>query len=74
MSEHRQKPMTDEKSKMKKFVHIRKEDLKTDFNSSDINRDQLNQQNRIIKESHVSSEYFESNDIRKLLSIYKKSS
>ena len=72
MFEHRQRTMTDEKSKMKRLAHIRKKDLKTDFSSSDINKNQLNQQNRIRKKSHVSSEYFESNDIRNLSSIYKK--
>ena len=49
MSEHRQKTMTDERNKTKKLAHIRKEDLKTNFSSSDINRDQLNQQNKVIK-------------------------
>ena len=72
MSEHRQKTMTDEKNKIKRLVHIRKEDLKTDFSSLDINRDQLSQQNRVRKESHVFSEYLESNDIKKLSSVYKK--
>ena len=72
MSEHQQKTMTDEGSKTKRLVHIRKGDLKTNFSSLDINKDQLNQQNKIRKESHVPSEYFESNDIRKLSSIYKK--
>ena len=66
MFKHRQRTMTDEKSKIKKLAHIRKEDLKTDFSSSNINKDQLNQQNKIIKESHASSEYFEPNDIKKL--------
>ena len=69
---HRQRTMTDEKSKMRKFIHIRKKDLKTNFNSSDIDRNQLNQQNKIIKESHISFKYLEPNDIRKLSSIYKK--
>ena len=72
MSEHRQKTMTDEGSKTKKLAHIRKGDLKTDSSSSDINRDQLNQQNKVREENHVSSEYLESNDIKKLPSIYKK--
>ena len=72
MLEHRQRTMTDEKNKTKRLAHIRKEDLKTNFSSSDINKDQLNQQNKIIKKSHVSSEYLESNDIKKLPSIYKK--
>ena len=70
--EHRQRTMSDEKSKIKRLAHIRKEDLKTNFSSSDIDRSQLNQQNKVRKESYVSSEYFESNDIRKLSSIYKK--
>ena len=72
MSEHRQRIIINEKSKKKKLAHIRKEDLKTNFNSSDIDKDQLNQQNRILKKSHIFSEYFESNDIKKLSSIYKK--
>ena len=72
MSEHRQRTMTDEKNKIKKFVHIRKEDLKTNFSSSNINKNQLNQQNKIIKKNHAFSEYFKSNDIKKLSSIYKK--
>ena len=70
--EHRQKTMTDKENKWKKLVHIRKKNLKTNFSSSNIDRDQLNQQNKIIKKSHVSFEYLESNDIKKLLSIYKK--
>ena len=70
--EHRQRTMSDEKSKIKRLAHIRKEDLKTNFSSSDIDRSQLNQQNKVKKESHVSSEYLESNDIKKLSSIYKK--
>ena len=70
--EHRQRTMSNEKSKIKKLVHIRREDLKTDFSSSDIDKSQLNQQDKIKKESHVFSKYFESNDIRKLSSIYKK--
>ena len=64
--------MTNEESKIKKLAHTRKEDLKTDFSSSDIDKDQLNQQNKVIKENHVLFEYFESNDIKKLSSIYKK--
>ena len=64
--------MTDERNKIKRLAHIRKEDLKTNFSSSNINKDQLNQQNKVIEESHVFSEYLESNDIRKLSSIYKK--
>ena len=64
--------MTDEKSKIKRLAYIRKKDLKTNFSSSNINKSQLNQQNRIIKESHASSEYFESNDIKKLSLIYQK--
>ena len=63
--EHRQRTMTNEKNKIKKLVHTRKKDLKTNFSSSNINEDQLNQQNKIIKKSHVSSEYFEPNDIKK---------
>ena len=70
--EHRQRTMSDERNKIKRLAHTRREDLKTDFSSSDIDRDQLNQQNRVRKGSYVSSEYFESNDIRKLSSIYKK--
>ena len=57
---------------MRELVHIRKKDLKTNFSSSNIDKDQLNQQNRIIKKYHVLSEYLEPNDIRKLSSIYKK--
>ena len=72
MFEHRQRTMTDEENKIKRLAHIRKKDLKTNFSSLDINKDQLNQQNKIIKESHVSSEYLEPNDIKKLSSIYKK--
>ena len=72
MFKHRQRTMTDEKSKIKKFAHIWKRDSKTNFSSSNINKDQLNQQNRIIKRNDVSFEYFELNDIRKLSSIYKK--
>ena len=72
MSEHRQRMITDKRSKIKRLVYIRKEDLRTNFNSSDINRDQLKQQNKIIKKSHAFSEYLESNDIEKLSSIYKK--
>ena len=72
MFKHRQRTMTNEKNKKKRFTHIRKEDLKTNFSSSDIDKNQLNQQNRILKESHVSFKYFESNDIKKLSSIYKK--
>ena len=44
--------MIDEKSKIKKLAHIRKKDLKTNFSSSDININQLNQQNKIIKKNH----------------------
>ena len=72
MLEHRQRTMTNEENKIKKLVHTRKKDLKTNFSSSNINKNQLNQQKKVIKESHVLSEYFESNDIEKLLSIYKK--
>ena len=72
MPEHRQKTMTDERSKTKRLAHTRKGDLKTNFSSSNINRDQLSQQNKVRKRSHVSSEYLESNDIRKLSSVYKK--
>ena len=72
MFEHRQQTMTNEKSKKKKLIHIRKEDLKTNFSSSDIDKNQLNQQNKVLKKSHVSFKYFESNDIKKLSSIYKK--
>ena len=71
MSEHRQRTMTDEKNK-KKLAYIRREDLKTNFSSSNIDKDQLNQQNKVLKESHVSFEYLELNDIKKLSSIYKK--
>ena len=70
--EHRQQTMSNEKSKIKRLAHIRRGDLKTNFSSSDIDKDQLNQQNRVRKESHVPSEYFESNDIKKLPSVYKK--
>ena len=72
MLKYRQRTMTDEKSKKKKLAHIRKEDLKTNFSSSDIDKDQLNQQNKVLEKNHVFSEYFESNDIKKLSSIYKK--
>ena len=64
--------MSDEKSKIKRLAHTRKKDLKTNFSSSDIDRGQLSQQNKVRKESHVFSEYPESNDIRKLPSVYKK--
>ena len=64
--------MSDEENKIKKLAYTRRENLKTNSSSSDIDKDQLNQQNRVRKESHVSSEYFESNDIKKLSSIYKK--
>ena len=72
MFKHRQRTMTNEKNKKKRLAHTRKKDLKTNFSSSDIDKNQLNQQNKILKKSHVSSEYFESNDIKKLSSIYKK--
>ena len=72
MFEHQQKTMINEKDKIKRLAHIRKEDLKINFNSSNIDRDQLNQQNKIMKKSHVSIKYFESNNIKKLSSIYKK--
>ena len=63
--------MLDERNKRKKLVITWKEDSKMNFNSLNINRSQLNQQNRIRKKSHVFSEYPEPNDIRKLPSIYK---
>ena len=72
LSEHRQRTMSNEKSKIKRLAHTRRGDLKTDFSSSDTDRGQLNQQDRVREESHVSSEYFEPNDIRKLSSVYKK--
>ena len=72
LSEHRQRTMSNEKNKIKRLVYIRKEDLKTDSSSSNIDKDQLNQQNKVRKENHVSSEYPKSNDIKKLSSIYKK--
>ena len=40
--EYRQKIMTDEKSKIKKLINIQRKDLKTDFNSLNINKYQLN--------------------------------
>ena len=64
--------MTDEKSKIKRLAHTRKKGLKTNFNLSDINKSQLKQQNKIIKESHVFFKYFKPNDIKKLSSIYNK--
>ena len=70
--EHRQRTMTNEKNKTKKLAHTRKESLKTNFNSSNIDKDQLNQQTKLIKESHVFFEYSKSNNIRKLSSIYIK--
>ena len=69
---HQQRTMTDERNKMRKLTYIRKEDLKINFSSSNIDKDQLSQQNKVIKENHIFFEYFESNDIRKLSSIYKK--
>ena len=69
---HQQRMMLNERNKIKKIAYIRKKDLKTNFNSSDINKNQLNQQNKIKKENYVFFEYFESNDIKKLSSIYKK--
>ena len=72
MFKHRQRTMINERSKIKKLIHIRKENLKMNFSLSNINKDQLNQQNKIIKKSHAFSEYFKSNDIKKLSSIYKK--
>ena len=43
MFEHRQRIITNERNKIKTLAHIRKEDLKTNFSSSDIDKDQLNQ-------------------------------
>ena len=72
LSDHWQQTISNGKSKIKKLINTWKKDSKINFNSSDIDENQLSQQNKIRNKGHVSFKYFESNNIKKLSSNYNK--